>query len=199
MFVCQDDQIAHNVPGIRHNGLCAFQGDRERYWVPAMSNVDEFLEDRWPQNFCIGEAQCALGSEELKSVIANNEILINQDKKIREWLSDLEEITFPKIIKGGRYVVHQYVMHYDGSKYGKNRDDLMDLLTKKYGVRAIVQYYPLYRYPLFQKKGCGAYDCPVLDKWWDNSFSLPWWCGIDDESMRIMCESVIGAVKDLRG
>ena len=33
MFVCSDDQVAHNVPGIRHNGLCAFQGERERYWV----------------------------------------------------------------------------------------------------------------------------------------------------------------------
>ena len=64
-------------------------------------------------------------------------------------------------------------MHYDGSKYGKNRNDLLDLLTKKYGVRAIVQYYPLYRYPLFQKKGCGSYDCPVLDAWWDYSFSFP--------------------------
>ncbi|MFQ9679680.1 MAG: DegT/DnrJ/EryC1/StrS family aminotransferase [Ruthenibacterium lactatiformans] len=157
MFVCSDDQVAHNVPGIRHNGLCAFQGERERYWVPAMSNVDEFLEDRWPQNFCLGEAQCALGSEQLKSVIANNEILIEQDRKIREWLKDVPEITFPGIVEGGRYVVHQYIMHYDGSKYGKNRNDLLDLLTQKYGVRAIVQYYPLYRYPLFQKKGCGAY------------------------------------------
>lgn len=117
-----------------------------------MSNVDEFLEDRWPQNFCLGEAQCALGSEQLKSVIANNEILIEQDRKIREWLKDVPEITFPGIVEGGRYVVHQYIMHYDGSKYGKNRNDLLDLLTQKYGVRAIVQYYPLYRYPLFQKR-----------------------------------------------
>ena len=70
-------------------------------------------------------------------------------------------------------------------------DDLLDLLTQKYGVRAIVQYYPLYRYPLFQKKDCGAYDCPVLAAWWDNSFSFPWWCGIDDESMRIMCERCV--------
>ena len=84
-----------------------------------MSNVDEFLEDRWPQNFCLGEAQCALGSEQLKSVIANNEILIEQDRKIREWLKDVPEITFPGIVEGGRYVVHQYIMHYDGSKYGK--------------------------------------------------------------------------------
>ena len=31
MFVCENDEIAHQVPGIRHNGLCGFQGPR----VPA--------------------------------------------------------------------------------------------------------------------------------------------------------------------
>ena len=72
MFVCADDADAAAAPGIRHNGCCAYPADRERYWSPAMSCVDSFLDDRWPQNFCIGEAQCALGTEELKSVIANN-------------------------------------------------------------------------------------------------------------------------------
>ena len=65
-------------------------------------------------------------------------------------------------------------------------------------MRCIVQYYPLYRYPLFQKLGMGEYDCPFLDKWWDNSFSLPWWCGIDDESLNIMIDSVKAAVADLK-
>lgn len=198
MFTVQDDDIAARVPGVRHNGLCAFQGERERYWVPAMSNVDEFLEGQWPQNFCIGEAQCALGSEQLKSVIANNEILIAQDNKIREGLKDVPEISFPQIIDGGRYVVHQYILHFDGSAFGKNRNDLLDIITKKYGVRCIVQYHPLYRYPLFKKLGAGEFDCPVLDQWWDNSFSLPWWCGIDDESLTIMINAVKDAINDLK-
>jgi hypothetical protein len=69
----------------------------------------------------------------------------------------------------------------------KNRNDLLDLLTQKYGVRPSCSIIRCIANPLFQKKGCGAYDCPVLDAWWDNSFSFP--CvGIDDESMRIMCE-----------
>lgn len=198
MLTLSDDQIAANISGIRHNGLCAFQGERERYWIPAMSNVDEFLSDRWPQNFCLGEAQCALGSEQLKSVIANNDILIKQDNAIREALKDVPEIEFPTILEGGRYVVHQYILHFDGSKIGADRNDLLDLMTKKYGVRCIVQYYPLYRYPLFQKKGMGQYDCPVLDEWWDNSFSLPWWCGIDDESLKIMTDGLKNAVADLK-
>lgn len=44
-----------------------------------------------------------------------------------------------------------------------------------------MQYYPLYRYPLFQKLGMGDHDCPVLEKFWDNSFSVPMWCGMEDE------------------
>lgn len=153
MFVCADDADAAAAPGIRHNGCCAYPADRERYWSPAMSCVDSFLDDRWPQNFCIGEAQCALGTEELKSVIANNNTLIEQDRKIREKLAGLPEISFSRCPENGRYVVHQYIMHYDGSACGKTRDDLLDLMTKKYGIRCIVQYYPLYRYPLFQRKG----------------------------------------------
>ena len=199
MFVCADDADAAAAPGIRHNGCCAYPADRERYWSPAMSCVDSFLDDRWPQNFCIGEAQCALGTEELKSVIANNNTLIEQDRKIREKLAGLPEISFSRCPENGRYVVHQYIMHYDGSACGKTRDDLLDLMTKKYGIRCIVQYYPLYRYPLFQRKGCGEFDCPVLDKWWDGSFSFPWWCGMDDTVIATLCSSLISAVEELRG
>lgn len=199
MLTTQSDELAPKIPGVRHNGLRAFEGERERYWVPAMSNVDIDLEGQWPQNYCIGEAQCALGSVQLKSVISNNEVLIEQDRKIREALKDTPEITFPGIVEGGRYVVHQYIMHFDGSAFGKNRNDLLDLLTAKYGVRAIVQYYPLYRYPLFQKLGMGDYDCPFVDKWWNDSFSFPWWCGIDDETIGIMCDSLKAAIADLKG
>lgn len=199
MLVVKSDEIAARTPGIRHNGLRAFQGKRERFWIPAMSNVDIDMEGVWPQNFCIGEAQCALGSVELKSVIPNNQKLIDQDNKIKAALADTPEISFPGVVPGGRYVVHQYVMHFDGSAFGKNRDDLMDLMTEKYGVRCIVQYYPLYRYPLFQKLGAGEYDCPVLEGWWDNSFSFPWWCGIPDDDLYYMTDSLRAAVRELKG
>lgn len=142
MFVCADDADAAAAPGIRHNGCCAYPADRERYWSPAMSCVDSFLDDRWPQNFCIGEAQCALGTEELKSVIANNNTLIEQDRKIREKLAGLPEISFSRCPENGRYVVHQYIMHYDGSACGKTRDDLLDLMTKKYGTAASCSIIP---------------------------------------------------------
>ena len=198
MLTVKSDEDAKLVPGIRHNGCCGFDYPRERYWVPAMSNVDIDIEGFWPNNFCIGEAQCALGSVELKSLVKYTDQIIAQNDKLRALLADVPEISFNKIPDGYRHVRHQYVQHFDGSAFGKNRDDLLDLLTGKYGIRSIVQYYPLYRYPLFQKLGAGEFDCPVLESWWDNSFSVPMWCGMDDEVLNIIADSVRSAVADLK-
>lgn len=200
MLTVRAEQDAVLVPGIRHNGLCAYQGPRgARFWLPAMSCVEQDMPGVWPKNYCIGEAQCALGSVQLKSVIANNEVLIEQDRKIKERLSDVPEIEFAQVPEGGRYAVHQYIMHYNPMGSGKTRDDLLDLMTLKYLIRCIVQYYPLYRYPLFQKTGMGDADCPVVESWWDNSFSFPWWLGIPDETIAYMADSLKAAVEELRG
>ncbi len=198
MLTVKSDEDAALVPGIRHNGCCAFQGERERYWVPAMSNVEMDIPGFWPNNFCIGEAQCALGSEQLKTLSAYSDTVIAQNDRLRALLADVPEISFNKIAPGYRHVRHQYIQHFDGSAFGKTRDDLLDLLTAKYGIRSIVQYYPLYRYPLFQKLGAGAFDCPVLEAWWDNSFSVPMWIGMDDDTLQCIAGSVKAAIKDLK-
>lgn len=198
VITVKSDADAALVPGLRFNGCCGYNYPRERYWVPAMSNVDVDIEGFWPNNFCIGEAQCALGSVELKTLTENTDKIIAQNDKLRALLADVPEITFNKIPEGYRHVRHQYVQHFDGSAFGKNRDDLLDLLTTKYGIRSIVQYYPLYRYPLFQKLGAGEFDCPVLEGWWDNSFSVPMWCGMEDEVIETIAESVKSAIADLK-
>ncbi len=198
MLLVKSDEDARLVPGIRHNGCCAFPGDRERYWVPAMSSVDMDIDGFWPNNFCIGEAQCALGSVQLKTLSANTDKIIAQNDKLRALLANVPEITANHIPEGYRHVRHQYVFHFDGSAFGKDRNDLLDLLTGKYGIRSIVQYYPLYRYPLFQKLGAGTFDCPVLESWWDNSFSLPMWCGMDDSVLETIARAVKDAVAELK-
>ncbi|MCX6066983.1 MAG: DegT/DnrJ/EryC1/StrS family aminotransferase [Chloroflexi bacterium] len=186
------------TPGLRHNGVRPFTGERARYWVPAMSNVDIDLENTWPNNFSIGEAQCALGSELLKTLDQNNDILIAQANRLRTALSDIPEIKFAKIPDGYRHIFHQFVLHFDGSAFGKNRNDLLDFLTEEAGIRAIVQYHPLFRYPLFQKLGAAEQNCPTLDDWWDNSFSFPWWIGMPDETMDYLVDSVKAGIATLK-
>ena len=198
MLTVKSDADAAMTPGLRHNGVRPFTGERERYWVPAMSNVDMDLENTWPNNFSIGEAQCALGSELLKTLDQNNDILIAQAARLRAALSDIPEIKFAKIPEGYRHIFHQFVLHFDGSAFGKNRNDLLDFLTTEAGIRAIVQYHPLFRYPLFQKLGAGQQECPVLDDWWDNSFSFPWWIGMSDDTLDYLVDSVKAGIAALK-
>jgi dTDP-4-amino-4,6-dideoxygalactose transaminase len=199
MLTVRSVEDAALLPGLRHNGCRAYPASRERYWVPAMSDVDIDMEGVWPQNFSIGEAQCALGSIELKTIDDTNEALIAQAMKLRSALADVPELTFSVIPEGYRHVHHTFVIHFDGSAFGASRDDLLDILVNEYRIRAIVQYYPLYRYPLFQKLGAGDQECPVLETWWDDSFSLPWWSGIPDDTMAYVVSSVKAAISQLKG
>ena len=198
MLTVKHDSDAALVPGVRHNGVRGSTGDRERYWVPAMSNVDIDLDGVWPNNFCLGEAQSALGSELIKSLDQSNDILIGQATKLRALLADVPELTLVHIPDGYRHIFHQFVLHFDGSAFGKNRNDLLDFLTSEAGIRAIVQYHPLYRYPLFKSLGAGEHDCPRLEKWWDNSFSLPWWIGMPDETLEYLADSVKAGIAALK-
>ena len=199
MLTVRSDDDAALVPGLRHNGARPYPGDRERYWVPAMSNVDLDLEGVWPNNFCIGEVQCALGSVLLKNLDRTNDTLIAQATKLRSALAEVPELSLVKVPDGYRHVFHQFAMHFDGSVFGKNRNDLLDFLANEAKVRAIVQYHPLYRYPLFQKLGVGEHNCPVLESWWDNSFSFPWWVGMPDETLDYLVSSVKAGVTSLKG
>jgi len=199
MLTVKSDADAALVPGLRHNGVRPYPADRERYWAPAMSNVDMDMEGVWPNNFSIGEAQCALGSQQLKTLDRDNDILIEQAMKLRAKLEDIPEISVVKIPSGYRNVFHQFVMHFDGSAFGKNRNDLLDFLSNEAGIRAIVQYYPLYRYPIFQKLGAGEFDTPVLEEWWDNSFSFPWWVGMPDETLDYLADSLKAGIASLKG
>jgi perosamine synthetase len=198
ILTVKSDKDAKLVPGIRHNGARPFEGKRERYWVPAMSNVDIDINGVWPNNFCIGEAQCAFGSAALKNLDKINDTLRNQAGKLRDTFTDVSEISMAKIPDNTRHVFHQFVLHFNGSSFNKNRNDLLDILVNEYKMQCIVQYYPLYRYPLFQKMDFGDQDCPVLESWWDNSFSLPWWCGVPDETLQYMVDSVKSAINILK-
>ena len=199
VLTVKSDADAARVPGLRHNGVRAFPGNRQRYWIPAMSNVDADIEGVWPNNFCLGEAQCALGSAELRGLDVVNDTLIGQAEKIKQGLADTPEIELATAPPGCRHVFHTFVMHFNGSAFGATREDLMDILVNEYRIRAIVQYYPLYRYPLFRKMGFGEHACPVLESWWDNSFSFPWWCGMPDETIRYLVESTKAAIDTLKG
>src|SRR5262249_38552725 len=186
------------IAGLGHKGMHAFSGERSRYWVPGMSNVDFDIEGVWPYNFCIGEVQCALGSKLLEQIDS-----INAERKVRAEhfiaaMADFPELNFQKTPKGCGHSWHLLSARYDGQRYGKTRDDLISFLAFSGGVRAVVQYYPLYRYPMFQKAGFGEANCPETDRFFDNMISFPFQQWMPGEQFKTMISLVRDGLNRMR-
>jgi dTDP-4-amino-4,6-dideoxygalactose transaminase len=49
-----------------------------------------------------------------------------------------------------------------------------------------VQYYPLYRYPMFRKAGFGEADCPETDRFFDNMVSFPFQQWMPEDQFALM-------------
>ena len=194
VLTVRDPRHARLVPGLRHNGMHPYEGDRPHYWIPAMTDVDFDLDGVWPYNFCIGEVQCALASKLLDRLPA-----INADRQARAHrfmtaLADFPELVFQRQPADCGHTHHLLAARYDG----RSRDDLMDSLFNTYGVKTVVQYCPLYRYPMFRKAGFGDAECPETDRFFDHMVSFPFHHWMPEEQFAYMIEATRAALGEQR-
>lgn len=197
MLCLKDPDWAKVVPGLRHNGHRPF-GPRDRYWHPAMVNVDFDYDGVWPHNFCLGEVQCALGLKMLERVPAINERRRARYYRFTEVLSGVKEMVFQKIPEGRISSHHLLPFRYDGAA-GKVNHDFIQRLVDVHGVRPATQYYPLNRYPLFARSGNGDANVPNTDRFFDNMVSLPFHHWMPDEDFQYMIDAVLETAHVLRG
>jgi len=198
MLTVKSEKDAQKVSGLRLFGGRPFEGERERYWVPAMSNLDFDIENEWPYKFSLGEVQCALGKNLLKRLDDISVQRIEQAQKIMRALEDYPEVSFQEIPEGSTHVYHLLSLKYDGQKYGKTRDDLIEWLAFEYRIQAIVQYYPLYRYPMFVKAGFSEAHCPNTDAFFDNMVSLPFYPWFSEDQFEYLINCIKKALDQLR-
>ena len=186
MITVKDDAYAAILPMLRHNGHCAYPGERPDYWIPAMGDVDLPLlrgEYLWPNNYCLGEVECALGARQLDRVDE-----INARKRARalafmDALAGYPELVFHRE-DSTRHNYHLLAARMDGST--SRRDDFIRRMFHEHGVKCVVQYCPLNRYPLYQKLGFGEADCPNADAFYDHMISFPFQHNLTDEEFDCM-------------
>lgn len=198
MLTVADDKPARLVPGLRHNGVRGFPGNRRRYWLPAMSDVDFDIDGLWPYNFCIGEVQCALGSKLLERLDEINAKRYRRGLRVIRALSDFPELGFQRIPDGCGHAFHLLAARYDGSAHGATRDAFIARMAFQHKVQVIVQYHPLYRYPLFKKAGFGKADCPNTDAYYDDMVSFPFHAWLTEEQIDYMISAARETLGHLR-
>ena len=187
VIVVKKTEIATIIPMLRHNGHGPFPYEREHYWIPAMGNVD-FPELNgqilWPNNYCLGEVECALGAKLLERLDQ-----MNREKRTRaiyfmDALRQYDALEFHRV-DADRHNYHLLVARVANGR----RDEIMKLMAYEKKIQCVVQYYPLNRYPLYQKLGFGEADCPNSDLFFDNMISFPFHHWMSDEDFEYMLQS----------
>ncbi len=195
MLVVRDKKYADLIPMLRHNGHCGWKVERENYWIPAMGNIDlptlnnEYL---MPNNYCLGEVECALGIKLLDRLDE-----INKQKRIRaikfiETLEKYELLEFHKedSIKHSYHLLVAYVRD-------NKRDAFMMKMSDEKSIQCVVQYYPLNRYDLYKKLGFGEAICPNTDEFFDNMVSFPFHHMMTDEDFEYMLNSTVEVLEEI--
>jgi dTDP-4-amino-4,6-dideoxygalactose transaminase len=198
MLYVRDPAIAAVVPALRHNGHCPFPFVQEEYWKPAMGNVDmPMLGDDMlqPNNHCLGEVECALGTKLLERIDR-----INDEKRERalafiDALSDVPELAFH------REPTRRHNYHLLAAQVTSGpavRDRIMKFMAEERGVRCVVQYIPLNRYDYYRRLGFGEANCPNADAFYDAMVSFPFQHWLSRDDLAYMLQSTREAVTHCR-
>ena len=195
MIVVNNERFADVIPMLRHNGHCNYEMEREDYWLPAMGDLAvPMLEGThlWPNNFCLGEIQCALASELLKRV---DQINVEKRKRAIKFIDGLRNQSLLQFhrVNSERHNYHLLVAQVSGGR----RDQIIRALAYNYGIQCAVQYYPLYRYPFYQSVGFGDAFCPNTDLFFDSMLSIPFAHSLTDsqiEFVRAAIQEVVDSV-----
>lgn len=192
----KDNEMAQLLPLLRHNGHDVFNFEQEEYWLPAMGNVvlpELNGKSMMPNNFCLGEIECALGAKLLDRLDS-----INSDKRTRaikfiDAVNDFTELDFHRVDS----TRHNYHLLVCRVKNGK-RNHLLKTLSHEKGIKCVVQYYPLNRYDFYKKLGFGHADCPNADEFFDNMISFPFHHWLSDRDFYYMLDSVKDVLKNMK-
>jgi dTDP-4-amino-4,6-dideoxygalactose transaminase len=194
MITVKNPALYDKVTGLRINGHAPFTNKPE-YWLPAMVNVDEDIAGIWPFKSTMNEPQAAVGSLIIERMDELTEQRRERGLKIREALSDVKELEFQEIHNREAHSHHLLPARCTSSRW--HRDDLIRLLYNNYGVKSIIQFYPLYRYDLFKKTGYENADVPETDSFFDNMISFPFSLVTSEEDFDYMIEAIRSAIQEL--
>lgn len=195
MMVVKSPHLAAKVVGLRLNGHAPYK-DQAEYWLPAMTNVAQDVEGTWPIKSTMTEVQAAVGQGvlgRLDSLTAQRRV---RGLAFRRAMQDFPELQFQGIHSPEAHSHHLLPARYDGA--GRTRDDLIRILSVDYGVKAIVQYYPLCRYDLFCGMGQSTATVPETDRFFDNMVSFPFSLEINEADFAYLIDSVQAALGLLR-
>jgi len=144
-------------------------------------------------NYRITDLQCSLGLSQLKKLDGFIERRIELVKKYDEVFK--ESIVKPLYTYDGNSSYHLYVVQVDFTERKLTKVDLFNRLREK-GIGIQLHYMPINKQPYYRGLGYGNESTPVMDKYYEECFSLPMYPKMSDVEQHYVIDTLLEVLND---
>jgi len=121
-------------------------------------------------NYRITDIGCALGLSQLKKLDTFIDRRIQIAKKYDNEFNNT--VIKPLYTFNGKSSYHLYVVQVNFSKLSISREELF-IKMKEHNIGLQLHYIPINKQPYYKNLGYGNEQTPIMDNYYENSFSLP--------------------------
>jgi UDP-4-amino-4,6-dideoxy-N-acetyl-beta-L-altrosamine transaminase len=141
----------------------------------------------------ITDFQCALGLSQLKKLDNFISRRIEIAKKYDKVFSN--SIVKPLYTYEGTSYYHLYVVQVNFNKLKITKLDLYNKLREEYNIGLQIHYMPINKQPYYKSLGYGDESTPIMDKYYEECFSLPMYPKLTNEEQQYIIESLFEILK----
>ena len=138
-------------------------------------------------NYRITDIQCALGLSQLKKQVdfcdRRYEIAKIYDEAFKN------SLVKPLYTFDGKSSYHLYVVQVDFTKLSISKVDLFNKLKEK-NIGIQLHYIPINKQPYYVSLGYGNENTPVMDKYYEECFSLPMYPLLSDDEQKYVIKTL---------
>ena len=138
-------------------------------------------------NYRITDIQCSLGLSQLKKLDAFIDRRIEIVKKYDEAFNNT--LVKPLYTYDGKSSYHLYVVQVNFDKLNLTKVDLFNRLREK-SIGIQLHYIPINKQPYYRGLGYGNEHTPIMDKYYEECFSLPMYPKMSDEDQAYVVDSL---------
>jgi len=132
-------------------------------------------------NYRITDMQCALGLSQLNKLPQFIERRFEIAKQYDTAFAN--SIVKPLYTFDGKSSYHLYVVQVDFSKLKISKEELFNRLKEK-NIGVQLHYIPINKQPYYRNLGYGDENTPIMDKYYEECFSLPMYPLLSDEEQK---------------
>ncbi|MAC83413.1 MAG: UDP-4-amino-4,6-dideoxy-N-acetyl-beta-L-altrosamine transaminase [Arcobacter sp.] len=144
-------------------------------------------------NYRITDIQCALGISQLKKLPSFVERRFEIAKKYDNAFKNT--LVKPLYTFHGKSSYHLYVVQVDFSKLSISREDLFNKLRDK-NIGIQLHYIPINKQPYYKSLGYGNESIPIMNKYYEECFSLPMYPLLSDEEQQYVIDTLFEILND---